>query len=51
MTFKEAKLTFVCRKIYWDQFSLEHLDPEIVSDIYSDKPPHYEFIGEVIEVI
>lgn len=51
VTFKEAKLTFVCRKIYWDQFSLEHLDPAIVSDIYLDKPPHYEFIGEVIEVI
>ena len=49
--FKEATLTFVCRKIYWDQFRAENLDKEIMEQIYSDRPLHYQFIGEIMEVI
>lgn len=49
--FKEATLTFVCRKIYWDQFRSENLDLEIMKQIYSDRPLHYQFIGEIMEVI
>lgn len=49
--FKEATLTFVCRKIYWDQFRAENLDEEIMRQIYSDRPLHYQFIGEIMEVI
>ena len=49
--FKEATLTFICRKIYWEQFNLDHMDPEIARRIYSDRPPHYQFIGEIMETI
>lgn len=49
--FKEATLTFVCRKIYWDQFNPDHLDPEIMREIYTDRPLHYQFIGEITEVL
>lgn len=49
--FKEATLTFVCRKIYWDQFRSENLATEIMEQIYSDRPLHYQFIGEIMEVI
>ena len=49
--FREAQQTFICKKIYWNQFTLDQMDQKIASDVYSDKPPHYEFIGEVIEVI
>lgn len=51
VSFKEACLTFVCRKIYWDKQSLDQLDYEISSGFYAKRPPHYEYIGEIIDVI
>lgn len=61
MTFKEAELTFLCRKIYEDQFEKDGLAPEI-KEYYAASPkiypsndksgwqPHYMFIGEVLDV-
>ena len=51
VVFGEAVLTFICRKIYWDQFNPDNLDSEIMRNIYSDRPLHYQFIGEITEVI
>ncbi|MBQ7560498.1 MAG: flavin reductase [Synergistaceae bacterium] len=50
--FSEANLTFICRKLYWEQFNPEHLTQD-VKNFYTehDHPTHYEFIGEVIDVI
>ncbi|MBQ7734204.1 MAG: flavin reductase [Synergistaceae bacterium] len=50
--FDEANLTFICRKLYWEQFNFDHLVPE-VQEFYTkhNHPTHYEFIGEVIEAI
>ena len=62
VTFKEAKCTFVCKKLYQHEFKKENLAPEI-QDYYISRPSafpldengewhaHYEFIGEIIEVI
>ena len=51
VSFKEAKLTFVCKKIYFNQFVKEHMHPDY-HHIYNDRfPPHYEYIGEIIDVI
>ncbi len=58
--FAEAKLTFVCKKLYQHQFSKEDL-AEDIQEYYSSKPdlypdenggwqPHYVFVGEVLEV-
>ncbi|MBR0204531.1 MAG: flavin reductase [Synergistaceae bacterium] len=50
--FNEADLTFICRKLYWEQFNFEHLVPEVQEFYTKHKhPTHYEFIGEVIDVI
>ncbi len=50
--FPEANLTFICRKIYWEQFNPEHIAPEIFRSVYANnRPTHYEFIGEIIEAI
>lgn len=53
VVFKEASLTLVCRKIYWEQFDEKHMDPEIVQSLYKDlnQPTHYQFIGEIVEVL
>ena len=52
MDFAEAKLTFVCRKLYSHQFEAEQTPPEVQDWIYhGDFPPHTMFIGEVVDVI
>ena len=52
VAFEEASLTFLCRKLYWNQFDRTHMTPD-VAEIYAspDFPPHYEFIGEIVDVV
>ncbi len=52
VTFSKADLTFICRKLYYEQFNPEHFSPD-VREFYSahGQPPHYEFICQVEEVI
>lgn len=61
-TFKEAKATFVCKKLYQHEISKSDLAQEI-QDYYMSKPEsfpvdennewhaHYLFIGEIIDVV
>ena len=53
VTFKEAELTFVCKKIYAAQFDKDKMDPEVYQAVYGyrDWITHYEFIGTVVDVI
>ncbi|MBQ7501944.1 flavin reductase [bacterium] len=61
ITYKEAELTFLCRKLYQHKMSKEDLAPDI-QELYRSKPqafpvdengewqPHWTFVGEVIAV-
>jgi hypothetical protein len=61
VTYKEAKLTFPCKKkLYRHQFSKENITTE-VQEYYASMPkvypdfnggwqPHIVFVGEIIEV-
>lgn len=61
VAFKEANLTFLCRKLYQHQMAKEDLAPEI-QNYYKSYPnafptgengewePHWVFVGEVISV-
>lgn len=64
VTFQEAKLTFLCKKIYFHQLSKDALAQEIkdyyagMPDVYpnvtpdgtdDDWEPHYAVIGEIID--
>lgn len=49
--FEEAELTFVCRKIYWEQFNRDHMADEFKDGFYGNRPVHYQFIGEIVDVI
>lgn len=49
--YKEATLTFVCRKLYQGEFEREGLADKINNGIYKDWHPHYMFVGEIIDVI
>lgn len=61
VAYKEAELTFLCRKVYQQQFIKEALAPDI-QEYYKSKPgayppdengqwhPHWAFYGEIIQV-
>lgn len=61
VTFKEAELTFVCRKVYQHQFAKEDIAQD-VQEYYKDNPrpypvnengewePHWVFVGDIIGV-
>lgn len=62
VTYKEASLTFLCKKMYQHQFDNDGLAEEI-KDYYAANPkvypssrpegwePHWEFIGEIIDTL
>ena len=55
VTFKEAKVTLLCKKIYYQDMDLEVIEKNLPSDIYDrfygDDPIHRMYIGEVIDII
>lgn len=60
VTFREANLTFLCKKLYQHQFSKDDLAPEIQAyyaaapQVYPDFQggwqPHIVFVGEITDV-
>ena len=60
VTYEEANLTFLCKKLYQHQLSKEDMAPEIqeyyasMPEIYPDFKggwqPHIVFVGEIIDV-
>lgn len=45
--FEEAELTFVCKKIYCDQFDINKVPQFMRDNVYQSFEPHYEFIGYI----
>lgn len=50
VTFKEAKRTLLCRKIYTQDLDLQAI-PEFAQKHYVTQAPHTMFIGEVIDIL
>lgn len=60
VTYKEASLTFLCKKLYQNQFSKENLAPEIQAyyaaapavypDFKGGWQPHMVFVGQIMDV-
>ncbi len=48
VTFQQATMTLVCRKLYYQDMQREHMPAEVVSTFYSDEEPHRMYIGEVV---
>ena len=55
VTFKEAKITLICKKIYFQDMDLEVIEKNLSSDIYDrfygDDQINRMYIGEVIDII
>ena len=48
VTFAEAELTFVCRKIYEAPFDRAAITPEVNGTFYNRMEPHWMFVGEIL---
>ena len=51
ISFKEANLTLVCKKIYYDDLKKENMKPEMQEQFYKKDEIHRMYIGEVIDII
>ena len=51
MTFEEAEIPLVCRKLFKQKFLPENMPEEVVSGLYADNDLHDMYIGEVIDII
>ena len=51
MTFNEAEVTIVCRKLYKQRLLIENIPDDIARSLYAGDAPHDMYIGEVIEII
>lgn len=51
VTFKEAKVTLVCKKIYRQDMDTNAMPADVVKDFYGSEEAHTIYIGEVIDII
>ena len=51
MTFEEAEVTLVCRKLFRQELAVENIPEGIVKAAYEGQAPHDMYIGEVVEII
>ena len=51
ITFKEAKITLLCKKIYRQDLTLDAMPSDAIEKYYTEEAPHTMFIGEVVDII
>ncbi len=51
VTFAEASVTLLCRKMYTHTMDVAAVPADVAEAYYATEPPHTMFVGEVIEVI
>lgn len=51
ITFEEAEITLLCKKIYWQDLNVEAMPKEVIQHYYQTEKPHRMYVGEVIDII
>ena len=51
MTFEEAEVTLVCKKLFKQELTVESMLDEGVKAFYAEDAVHDMYIGEVVEII
>lgn len=51
VTFREARTTLLCKKIYRHDFDLEQVPADAAQTYYAAEAPHTMYIGEVLEIL
>ena len=49
--YKEAKLTFICKKIYHADLVKKNIPQKEIKTYYQEEDPHTMYIGEIVEII
>lgn len=51
VTFKEAEVTLLCRKIYRQDMDVSAMPADVVKTFYETEAAHTVYIGEVVDII
>ena len=51
MSFKEAEVTLVCRKLFKQQLDVANMPEDVAKNMYEGQAPHDMYIGEIVEII
>ncbi len=51
VSFEEAQVTLLCRKLFTQRLELSNIPGQIVKDMYSTDAPHDMYIGEIVEIL
>ena len=51
VTFEEADVTLVCKKLFMQQLAVDNMTPEVRNAFYSGDAPHDMYIGEIVKVV
>jgi len=51
VTFEQAEVTLVCRKIYRQDLIRDTMPEEVIARLYTDEEPHTMYVGEVVEIL
>ena len=51
VTFKQAKTTLLCKKIYRQDLCTDTMPAEVIQTYYTEEAPHTVFVGEVVDII
>lgn len=51
MSFKEAEVTLVCRKLFKQQLNVANMPEDVAKAMYQGQAPHDMYIGEIVEII
>lgn len=51
VTYKEAEITLLCRKIYFNDLDTANMPADVVRANYTAEAPHRMYLGEVIGII
>ncbi len=51
VSFKEAEVTLVCRKMFKQQLDVENMPAEVAKAMYEGQAPHDMYIGEIVDII
>ena len=51
ITFEEAEVTLVCRKLICQRLEPENMIPEIAKQFYENEAQHEMYVGEVVEIL
>ena len=51
VTFAEAEVTLVCRKLFRQELDVNNMPADIADNLYKGDAPHVMFIGEVVDIV